>query len=467
MNLGRKLTFENIESSPEIKAWLDQFSTSDVLAAKSLLSCLQFISSDEYSSWLGSKLRGYSALESPAAVYAVRKFRKNAKYFWSRGGKVQHRPAQTQGSEDLVSSIISKSKKSNNHRFLDHPSLDQLKLKRVRNIILVDDSIGSGKRVADFIRLMTNCKTFLSWWSGGFIKIHILSYARTIQAEKNILNRIPGSDHGLRKFPICSKLRFDSDLVYDATSLHRRWGNSSQAILSLCSSVKKIPNDRRRGYGDIMGNLVFYHSVPNNIPGILFCRRRNWKPLFPNRSLPEWLPLLLDDSSSSKKQVKGKPNQLRVSDNMGDILSLVKSGIRKKTSLSRRLDCDEVITQNLINQAVQLGFISLNIRLLKAGEEYLYETRNIRSKIAPNYSLYIPQSWCAGRGTVQPSDHDAFGALAQTDSIDLLSVDGGGGVSPLERTDAMATSSPIRDVTQHPSWARERHIPNGPTGLKE
>lgn len=464
MNLGKKLRLESIDNSPEIQAWLRQFHASDVLTAKSLLSRLQFISWDEYSTWLGSKLKGYSALGSSTAVYAVRKFRNNAKYLWGRGGKTQYRPSQTQGSEDLVSAIISKSNKDNGNILLDHPSLGQLKIKQVRNIILVDDSIGSGKRVTDFIQLMANCKTFLSWWNGGFIKIHILSYARTLQAEQNILDRTPGSDHGLRKFPVSAKLKFDSDLVYDATSISRRWGNSSQAILSLCSSGKKIPKDRRKGYGEIMGNLVFYHSVPNNIPGMLYCRNKDWKPLFPNRSLPDWIPLLLDDSSGTKVKGSEKPNQLSVSNNMGEILSLIKSGIRRKPSLSRRLDCDEAITQNIINQAVQLGFISSKMRLLKAGADYLKQTQNIRSRINPNYSLFIPQSWCAGRGTVQPSDHDTSGAMTQTDSIELKSMDGGDGESPLERTDAMATLSPIRDVPQHPSWARERHIPNGPTG---
>ncbi|MGE9266733.1 MAG: phosphoribosyltransferase-like protein [Verrucomicrobiales bacterium] len=467
MTIGKKLSFGKIENSPEIREWLSQFSSNDVLAAKSLLSSLQFISWNEFADWLESKLTNYADSGCSTAVYAVRKFRKNAKYLWSKQGATQHRPAQTQGSEDLVSSVISKSNKGNKDLFLDHPSLTQLRSKKVRNIVLVDDSIGSGKRVADFIKLMTNCATFLSWWSGGYVRIHVVSYARTTQAERVILESIPGSDHGLRKHPISSKVKFDSDIVYDARSIRRRWGSSSQPILSLCSSVKKIAKDRRKGFGDIMGNLVFYHSVPNNIPGMLYSRRKGWKPLFPDRSLPQWVPELLEHSGNASQQAASAPHQLEVSENMGEFLHLVKAGIRTTSSLSRRLDCSDPITQGLIAQAVQLGFISSTNRLLKAGENYLHEKRKARPRIGPDYLLYIPQSWCAGRETVQPSDHDASGAMTQTDSIDPTSMDGGGGESPLERTDAMAPSSPIRDVPQHPSWARERHIPNGPTGLKE
>lgn len=465
MRLGRRLSYENIEDSAEISAWLSQFSSCDVLAAKSLLSRLRFISWNEYADWLESKLAGYSALDWPTAVYAVRKFQKNAKYLWSRRGETQHRPAQTQGSEDLVSAVISKSTGASTSHFLDHPSLDQLRSKRVRDIVLVDDSIGTGKRVADFIRLMTNCKTFQSWWSGGYLKIHILSYARTLQAEKNILKSASGSAHGLRKFPISLKLKFDSDVVYDADYLRCRWGQSSHSILSLCSSLKVIAKDRRRGFGDIMGNLVFYHSVPNNIPGMLFSRRRQWKPLFPDRSLPQWVSDLLENSQTNANQTKGATNLLPASESMVAILSLIKSGLRGNASLSRRLECSGDITRGLIDHAIQLGFISSTCRLSKVGENFLHHGQKTRSKGDPNYSLYIPQFWCAGRATIQPSGHNASGVVAQTDSIEFSSMDGGGGAPPLERTDAMAPSLPIRDVPQiQPSWPRKRHIPNGPKG---
>jgi hypothetical protein len=403
--LGKRLTFENLERSQEIQAWLNQFSANDVLRAKSLLCRLQFISRDEYANWLLSTLAKYSNFE-PTAVYAVRKFRKNAKYLWNRGGKTQYRPAQTQGSEDLVASVISNANRKYHNCFLDHPSLDELRNKKVRHIILVDDSIGSGKRVADFIQLMTNNKTFLSWWSGGYITIHVLSYARTGQSEKFILDRTPGSNHGERKIPLSQKLKFDSDLIYDAYNIHPRWGNASQAILSLCSSNKKISKDWRKGFGDVMGNIIFYHSVPNNIPGLLFSNRQGWKPLFPNRSLPDWTIKLLGEPFAPERIETGF-EQLKVSTDMSAFLKLLKAGLRTRASLSRRLDCDERITQALIDQALRLGFISHNLRLLESGYSYLCGQQSKEIEIKPNYNLYIPQSWCAGQATVQPSDHDA------------------------------------------------------------
>lgn len=464
--IGKRLTLESIEISQEIQSWLTQLSADDVLTAKSLLCRLQFISRDEYSSWLLNKLNSYSNLES-VAIYAVRKFRNNAQCLWQKNGNTQPRPAQTQGSEDLVSSVISNANRRHNNCFLDHPSLTVLKDKKVRHIILVDDSVGSGKRVADFIQLMTSSKTFMSWWSGGYISIHILSYARTRQSEKAIFDQTPGSDHGNRKFRLRTKLKFDSDLVYDAYDIHTRWGNASKAILSLCSSVKKVAKDRRKGFGDVMGNIVFYHSVPNNIPGMLVSGSKGWRPLFPNRSLPDWTISLLEGPESLPETTETVFGQLQISGSLSSLLELIKTGLRTRASLSRRLDCDELITQKCIEQAIKFGFVSKHLRILKAGQDFLHKEQKKKFQRRPDYSLHVPQSWCADQGTVQPSDHDASKARVQTDSIAFELMDGDDGESSLERTDAMATSSPIMDVTQHPSWARERHIHNGPKGLKE
>jgi hypothetical protein len=463
--IAKRMTPEKIERSEEVQEWLTQFSDNDVLTAASLLCRLQFISRDEYSNWLLTKLRAYLNLNS-VAVYAVRKFKKTAQCLWQKNNNTQPRPAQTQGSEDLISSVISNANRRHNNFFLDHPSLTVLKDQKIRNIILIDDSIGSGKRVADFIQLMTNNKTFMSWWSGGYISLHILSYVRTRQSEKYILDRTSGSDHGNRKIRLSSKLKFDSDLIYEANDIQKRWGKSSDAILSLCSSIKKIPKDRRKGFGYVMGNIVFYHSVPNNIPGILVCANKGWIPLFPNRSLPDWASRLLKETEVLPEITETRFDQLQISNSMVDLLEIIKRGLRTRASLSRRLDCDESITQKLVKQAIQFGFVSPHLRILQAGQDYLHKKQKKGFERKLDYSLYIPQSWCADQGTVQPSDHDAK-ARVQTDSIAFKSMDGDDGESFLERTDAKATTSPVMNVAQYPSWARERHIHNGPKGLKE
>jgi len=462
----KQLSLDQIDQNEQIREWIAQFPDNDQLTAKSLLSRIRFISRDEFSKWLLAEFEQYKGYQ-PCAIYAVRKFSEEIESFWCDDGSVQLRPAETQGSEDLVSSIIANANKRNDNAFLDHSSLTELREKKVRHIILVDDSIGSGKRVSDFIRRMMSNRTFRSWWSYGFITIHILSYARTDQADKYILTHVAGSDHGKRKRRLSDKLLFKSFNVYNALDLHTRWGNSHISILGLCDSIMKIKKDRRRGFGEVMGNLVFYHSVPNNIPGILYSSRKNWSPLFPDRIIPRWMVNLLDSKVSGDSEVlSGENKKMPIPKDAGEVLYLIKSGLRKKSSLANRLNCDLGLVSQIIVNCISLGLLTEKLRLTKAGVNFVLDKRNEKTMLIPNYDLYVPNSWCVGRETVQPS---VVGLRAewQIDSAGVSSVDGDDGESSLERTDAKATSSPIKGVTQHPSGSRDRHTLHGPTGLKE
>jgi hypothetical protein len=225
--------------------------------------------------------------------------------------------------------------------------------------------------------------------------------------------------------------------------------------------MRKISKDIRKGFGGVMGNLIFYHSVPNNIPGMLFSNSKGWKPLFPDRTLPNWFIKILEGKYSTKKN----NSKIHISNESINLLENIKSGMRTKASISRRMDSDIIIINDLIKEVLEAGLITKELRLTKTGFNLLQERRKQKTnKQEPNYSLYIPKSWCVDQGTVQPPVHDADRANLQADSVDILSIDGDDGESSLERTDAKATPSPMRDVTKHPSWARDRHISHGPKG---
>ncbi len=385
-----------INSSPEIRTWLQQFGTHDVETAKSLLANLKFVSRDDYAEWVVNKLECFQAGTDSSAIYTVRKFRTGAQNFWRNDGSVQPRPATTQGSEDLAASIISNANRRYGDFFKDHPSLQVLKNNRIKSIILIDDSIGSGHRVSEFLKLMTNHPTFLSWWNYGRIHIHIIALARTRESEKFILENMVGSDHGKRVYRKSSKLFFHSDIVYNSFYLNSRWGKKSNEILNLCGRTKKIPKDRRRGYGDVMGNIVFYHSVPNNIPGMLFRRDNGWQPLFPDRSFPDWLANLLENGS--RINTVDDSGQLQIRKEVLQILGMVKSGLRTKTSLSKRLGYDVKIVDQIMSFCLRMNLLFKDENnVLRIGEAgYAYLKRNIQSierKREYDYGLYVPSTW--------------------------------------------------------------------------
>ncbi|SOB57929.1 conserved protein of unknown function [Pseudodesulfovibrio profundus] len=144
-----KIAPHTIGSCSEIQSWIDQFPSKYHDTARELLLQLNFVSRDTYAKWLQRKLDYYA--ENECALYAVRKFRSTVKSAWSKGGTINKTTATTLGSEDLVRSIIGHCVRKHEGALFDHPSIYALKKNKIKNIILIDDSIGSGDRVATYI----------------------------------------------------------------------------------------------------------------------------------------------------------------------------------------------------------------------------------------------------------------------------------------------------------------------------
>ena len=163
----KKLSLEMIEGCPQVQEWLGQFPKDRRGTATNLLLNLQFVTRDTYSEWLKTTL--LDLRDNPCALYAVRKFDPGISCLWNPAGEVVGRPSSSLGSEDLVHSVISGLIKADGQRFLDHPNLEELKIRKVKSLVLIDDSIGSGERVSSYIKLMMSSKTFLElveFWVG-------------------------------------------------------------------------------------------------------------------------------------------------------------------------------------------------------------------------------------------------------------------------------------------------------------
>lgn len=395
----KQLNIDDISSSIEIERWLSQFPGSSQPVAKMLLMSLKFISRDTYSNWLLSKIRGLPS-GCAYALYSVRKFDNDSQNLWNDDGNISLRPGTSQGSEDLVASLISNIVRGDADAFLDHPGIDDLRRKKVHEIVLIDDSIGSGDRVSGFINSMLKNKTFLSWWSFGFIKIHVISFARTRESVRNIIKSVHGSDHGVRKIRKSDKISFTSEMVYSVAAIEERWGKSSDEITGLCDQKNAIPKWAKRGYGGVLGNLVFYHSVPNNLPGALWFSDRKWEPLFPGRTLPGWLLSLLEETRAASE---GLGKRSGVTTDIVNMLALIRRGVRSVPSLALRLNYDDRFAFSLLEKAKIAGLVSMHNRLTRAGLDLLKQSTREKTIFKPDHSLYIPSSWCVGHVSTQPS----------------------------------------------------------------
>lgn len=457
----KNLSPSKIDASPEIQDWLSQFPEVQRTTAKLLLSHLQFVSRDVYSAWLQ---RVVAALPGGKtyALYSVRKLEEGLP-LWNEGGEIIARPGDSLGSEDLVYSLVANLARANPQTLLDHSSLTELRDKKVQDYLLIDDSIGSGDRVSGFINAMLSHPTFLSWWSFGLVKIHVVSFARPREAEAKIVARIKGSDHGKRKFRKSSKVDFTSEMVYETDWLEERWGKNHQQVIQLCRSQTKIPTKRRLGYGGVMANLVFYHSVPNNIPGVLWFTNEKWQGLMPGRAMPDWLlalidqpPLIASEGATSK------------SDEVIQLLALIKRGVRSSRSIAARLGVDHKYAVGLLDSAQEMGLLTPQVRLTTAGLDRLKHADSNRVLPVWNRSLYIPSSWCAGRATVQPPIREELASLGLADSVEVSAfTDGDVGQTSLERSDAKAAAPPFSVMLQSPAVSRENHDTDGPLGSKD
>lgn len=460
--MEKRLTLEMIEASPEIQAWLSQFPVNRRPAAVNLLTQLRFVSRDRYAEWLKGTLARIDA--TACALYAVRKFKPTVTCIWNKQGVTLPRPATSLGSEDLVQSVIAGVIRGNAARYQDHPSMTLIKRSKGFHAVLIDDASGSGDRICSFIRRMFSNKTFLSRWSFGWVRLHIVAYARSAESEELMLETIPGSVHGLRKHPKKSKVTFHGHLRYHVSELRSRWGRNAIQIRDLCDATTAVPRDRRQGYRDTMSNIVFYHSVPNNIPGMLFCQNKKWNALFPGRTVPEWLPVLLERRRRPVRRIQTRTAAV-IPESVINLLALIKQGHRTELALSRGMGFDPEVVREILTRAKTAGFINENNRLTEVGLQAIWDNKKTVEGVPFDRTLYIPTKWCAGRGTVQPSGLGELARWEKTESTSSsLRVDGGVGQTPLERTDAITAKPSLGSPTQGPSSAREGGATHGPLG---
>lgn len=167
------------------------------------------------------------------------------------------------------------------------------------------------------------------------------------------------------KFRKSSKIDFTSEIVYDKDWLEGRWGENHQQVIQLCRSQTKIPTKRRLGYGGVMANIVFYHSVPNNIPGVCGLPTRNGKDSCQGAHCPIGCWRLLT-RRPWLRQREQHPNLMRW-------LSFWHSlnGAFASPEASRQDGVDHKYAVGLLGGAQEMGLLTPQVRLTSAGLDRL------------------------------------------------------------------------------------------------
>jgi hypothetical protein len=152
-------------------------------------------------------------------------------------------------------------------------TLPGLKDKKARSLILITDYCGSGKQVQDFAASFTRNTTIASWISLKLMKIHVLTYASSMEAS-----RLLGSERHVSYTTITSAKSAKS----------ANWSTDERtAIEALClkhadTGLTEQPLGYKGSFGLYLSNL----RVPNNLPQILIRAGGDWPGLFANRQVP-------------------------------------------------------------------------------------------------------------------------------------------------------------------------------------
>lgn len=153
-----------------------------------------------------------------------------------------------------------------------HPTLRSMRAQRIRNVVLVEDFIGTGKRLATYLREVMEA-TVKSWISYKWTKLWIVSYGGLETGVRAVLRK----GYGLTE-----------DRVRLATAAQKPGQFFTPLMRDFCTRFAERTERAHipLGFGKGAVGTIFEHSCPNNAPVVLWSKGRRYKALFPNRGIP-------------------------------------------------------------------------------------------------------------------------------------------------------------------------------------
>lgn len=370
-----------ISDHPLSKEWISQFNThEDRALASRLLNQLKFISEREFESGIEKSLiKLQERLGKTIAVYPVipapSKEISGHNLFTggipasedSNGHEIGRR--RKYGSEDRVGHFVSKLqeqyKRGNGVSKIEcTPTIKQLKTQKIQNIVLIDDICGSGQRIIDFWK---NCvpRSIKSLLSYKRLELWIIFFAITPIGKKTLKYSIPNfpiNTHLITLLPETDyRLFLDRDLISLSSNYSKMIGMESAGL----------------GYKKSGGLVIFEHGCPNNVPAILWAKKRNWKGLFPNRGIPTELRPYFDEEGVMRSiESLWNKNQENLA------LALLENIDKKKVSPDESL------------MLIQLGLLLKGVTPSKIGAYLLVSIEKSEQLInlAVKYFLYSKQT---------------------------------------------------------------------------
>lgn len=406
------------------KKYIEQFDRADQHIAKKFINSLIIISEHSFLNELSTVLDELTkhSTNLPAALYPVFEKKKNTSSFFQEDGTPHMSEASHVGSEGILQKFCRDYATSKKNVYFNL-SLKELKEKKIRSIICVDDIIASGKRMRIFIEWIYENKTIKSWYSFKWIKFLIVTYAVTEKGLKgNYLynnDTKTNAERKKRSKDIIKTLNIipDEQIKFSIKLDDGRsfWTSKDKnEIIRLCYKYAKkynIPEKWILGFNKTFSTIMFPHGVPNTTPGIIWWgRNQKWNPLFPKNIFPaqiiNFTKLNLDKVEKSLMSLSFAENRLdfdtffRVQneDSKRLFLFLLCLSKRKKriSVISEMIELPITYVEKLRDKCLEYNWITSNLILTDRGRNVLKSIKkymkDLQENICIKENFYYPMS---------------------------------------------------------------------------
>lgn len=355
------------------KTWLLNFDGPDRPLASKFLDSLLLVSASEFSTTiirlLTSQANTAREAKERIALYAEREIalveREIQPFFpGSESGRatglgvapvVVSPQKQDVGSEGIAAALISKFRYANADVVLSHPGPDDLRLKRVRKIVIVTDFIGSGGRVYEMLEAFAKVASIQSWRSYGLLSFEVVSYSASEQGVQTVKqHRLQPKVTIHAACPVVDEAFVGAELA---------------AIRTLCG---KYPRKAKwpMGFGATGSMIAFSHGIPNNAPAIFHSSFNGWRPLFQGRSTQmtelEQVADTSDHVVQKSAELLGVRNARQILNSASGelwthcmlVMLAIKSGLRSAEKLSARTRLPIAIVKKVLSISAAAGWLS-------------------------------------------------------------------------------------------------------------
>jgi hypothetical protein len=250
------------------KAWLKKFPFVEQEIGRQLLRSLRLVSHTQFETGVSNALLHlFTRLkkEENVALFSVTETLTDE--------DMEGPPRRVAGSSaDRVKAMNENLARLHGPRIQAHPTLHSMRAQKMKNIVLVEDFIGTGRRITTYLRKVMD-PTLKSWISYKWTKLWIVAYG--------------GLETGLRAL-LHTGYGLTAERIRLATPAQKPGQYFTPLMLDFC---RKYANQTQRehiplGFGSGAVGMIFEHSCPNNAPVVLWSKGPKYKPLFPDRGIP-------------------------------------------------------------------------------------------------------------------------------------------------------------------------------------